>query len=1018
MAFDRKTLPPELLQALRRKHLIPFVGAGFSMSAGLPDWSKLLRQMATWCKQKRIGEHLLADVRHQVAKGKLIEAAGILRKEMEDPEFFRFLQQTFRRPGLEPAENHRLLVTIDFPFYLTTNYDGLIEGAYAAEKGRLLRMFTWQDTAVLANALADETPYLLKMHGDLDRPESIIAGQGDYREILFNGSAFEAYFAGLLQTNSLLFLGYGLEDLDFDLRFDKFHHVFKGYGREHYALVSSDKSNAAERRRYREWNISVIGYEKSAPHHPEVTEFLRVLRSATRAQSGQRPRHPARGIACDSTTKPSEGLPPSAKAPSNNLPRALTSFVGREQEVAELQQRLMQGPLVTLTGVGGCGKTRLAVQTAAGLLERFPDGISFVDLALGPDPVARPDVDHVATMISRKLGLPEAADTPILERLKAYLANREMLLLLDNFEHVIEVAPLVTDLLMAAPRLKVMVTSRTILRLRGEQAFDLSPLDTPDPKLLPSLETVSRYPAVTLFVDRARSVRDEFVLTSENALAVAELCRRLDGLPLAIELAAARIRLFGAPQALLARFEDWWRLLTCGPRDLPERQQTLRATIDWSYELLSEGEKELFQQLSVFAGTFTLEATEAVHLATSGMPAEFLDRLSSLIDQSLVRVAHQGQGGTRYSILGTVREYGLERLRESDAYPDIAHAHAQYYLRFAQKRLKKLRSSEEVPAFREIESEYDNLHAALERSRGADPNEQFAELALALGVYLQRRGFPHEAGRYIDAGLGAVRDSPSEHAQLRGKILRERASIAEDLHEWQVAREMIREALSLASASKEPCYVGDLLNLLGAAAYGEQEYLQARIHLIGALRQLSGADCQAIRASALNNLGLVECYDPDGDKSGAARYWEEVLVLRQKMGDSRGRAETLVNLGILAQIQKQWDDAWSLYGEALRIERELDHTTGIGRGLCNLGEVAWEEGRGKRVELACRLFAASERLFEEIGSPLWTHAADQLVTATRVRSDPEGALKAFRQAARQPSLAELSAWALTGTALS
>jgi len=354
----------------------------------------------------------------------------------------------------------------------------------------------------------------------------------------------------------------------------------------------------------------------------------------------------------------------------NNLPPQSTPLVGREWEVEEVRGRLGQEEvrLLTLKGPGGTGKTRLALQAAADLLEGFEDGVFFVSLAATTDP------DLFFKEIAGALGLRESGDVPLEDLLKESLGRRQLLLLLDNFEQVLEAAPLASELLSAAPRLKVLATSRIPLGLYGEHEYSVPPLSVPDPKRLPDLEALSQYEAVRLFIERAGAAKAGFGITSENAPAVAQICARLDGLPLSIELAAAREKLL-PPKAILTRLSNRLKLLTGGARDLPERQRTLRGAIEWSHDLLDDGERMLFARLSVFSGGRTLEAIEAICDPEGDLPVDALDGVSSLLDKSLLRQEEGPEDEPRFVMLETIHEYSREKLEQSGEAEEIGRAH-------------------------------------------------------------------------------------------------------------------------------------------------------------------------------------------------------------------------------------------------------------------------------------------------------------------------------------------------------
>lgn len=372
-----------------------------------------------------------------------------------------------------------------------------------------------------------------------------------------------------------------------------------------------------------------------------------------------------------------------AEARLANLPVQRTGFIGREKEAAAATELLLREGvrLVTVTGPGGIGKTRVAVHVASALAKHFPGGIHFVSLSSINDP------SFLASAIVRTLGIREAGGQFPLEILREALHDSlrdPMLLLLDNFEHLVQAAPVVAELLAMSPSLKIMVTSRAALHLYGEHEFPVPPLAMPNPLAMPPVNVLSRNPAVALFVERAIAVRPDFELNATNASAVAEICARLDGLPLAIELAAARVKVL-SPSSLLTRLASRLQLLTGGSKDLPQRQQTLRAAIDWSYDLLGPAEQKLFRRLSVFVGGWTLESAEAVCDAKADLNLDLLDAIASLVDKSLAQQIGQGKDEARFAMLETIREYAMEKLAASGEEPLTKRAHAAYCLVLAEE---------------------------------------------------------------------------------------------------------------------------------------------------------------------------------------------------------------------------------------------------------------------------------------------------------------------------------------------
>ena len=429
----------------------------------------------------------------------------------------------------------------------------------------------------------------------------------------------------------------------------------------------------------------------------------------------------------------------------NNLPLQPTPLVGREREVAEITDRVRSEEvrLLTLTGPGGTGKTRLALQAAADLLEEFEDGVFFVALATITDP------ELVPSTIAGPLGVKESAEQPLIESLKSYLQEKHLLLVLDNFEQVVQEAPVVGELVAACPKLKALATSRTPLRLYSEQEYPIPPLALPDPKLLPPVKVLTQYEAVRLFVERARAVKADFSVTNENAPAVAEICARLDGLPLAIELAGARIRML-SPQAMLTRLGNRLKLLKGGARDLPTRQQTLRGAIDWSYDLLEEEEKTLFGRLSVFSGGRTLEAIEEICDPEGDLDA--LEGVESLLQKSLLR-REEGVGGeSRFVMLETVHEYARERLEASDEAEETRRLHAEYFLALAEEAEPELSGADQLACLERLEAEHDNLRAALSWSLEKEP-ETALRLAGALARFWEMRARFLEGSSWLEAAL-------------------------------------------------------------------------------------------------------------------------------------------------------------------------------------------------------------------------------------------------------------------------
>jgi predicted ATPase/class 3 adenylate cyclase len=473
----------------------------------------------------------------------------------------------------------------------------------------------------------------------------------------------------------------------------------------------------------------------------------------------------------------------------NNLPLQPTPLVGREKEVSEVCD-LLRGEatrLLTLTGPGGIGKTRVALQAAADLLDDFTDGDFFVPLA------TLTEAELFLPALAETLGVKETGEQPLDETLKDYLGERRMLLVLDNFEQVLEAAPAVSELLSAAAGLKVLVTSRTPLRLYGEKEYAVPPLSVPDVRHLPDLKTLSQYEAVRLFIERAKSAKVDFEVTDDSAPAVAEICVRLDGLPLAIELAAARIKML-PPKAMLKRLGSRLKLLTGGARDLPERQRTLRATIEWSFALLEEGEQVLFARLAVFSGGRTLEAIEAICDAEGDLSAEAFEGVSSLVAMSLIRQEEGPGGEPRFVMLETVHEFAREKLQESAEAEEIKRLHAQYFLTLAEEAYPELKGADQLEWLERLEAEQDNIRVAFSWALERKEVEVALRMGGSLSWFWWVRDYYSEGRRWLEEALAMdVRGSP----EVRAMALAGAGGLAWQQGELDRAQEACEEGLEL-----------------------------------------------------------------------------------------------------------------------------------------------------------------------------------------------------------------------------
>ena len=645
----------------------------------------------------------------------------------------------------------------------------------------------------------------------------------------------------------------------------------------------------------------------------------------------------------------------------NNSPVQLTPLIGREKEVAAVQYLLQRQDvrLVTLTGPGGTGKTRLGLQVAAELSDLFADGVYFVNLASLSDPTL------VVTAIAQALGLKEMGDQQLLDLLKGYLRDKQLLLLLDNFEQVASAAVQVSGLLAACPHLKVIVTSRAVLHVRGEQEFPVPPLEVPDPKHLPDLVALSRYEAVELFLVRAQAVDPEFRLSTTNAPAIVEICVRLDGLPLAIELAAARIKLL-PPQALLARLGQRLVVLTSGPRDAPARQQTLRNTIAWSSNLLEAQEQRLFRRLSVFVGGCTLGAIEAVCIAleTSTPTMSMLDSVASLIDKSLLQQTEQEGEQPRLVMLETIREYGLEALETSGDMEITRQAHAMYYLEMAEKAEPELRGLQQAVWLERLEREHDNLRAAMQWSLEQGEDKHFREMALRLGgalrLFWMIRGHLSEGKGFLEQALTTRREIV---ASVRAKALNAAASLAVYMDECDRAESLCEESLTLCRKLGDRAGIAFCFHILGRAASISGNPAAACMRTEEALtlfKEVGDKD-----GIAWSLFDLAEFVSDQSEYTSAHALLEESLAMHKRSGNKRGIAFSLFRLAwVLFVAQGDPATAHSLLKEGLVLFRELGDKGNIAHCISLSGRLALSQGDSTAGR---SLLEESMRLFTEIG---------------------------------------------------
>jgi len=689
--------------------------------------------------------------------------------------------------------------------------------------------------------------------------------------------------------------------------------------------------------------------------------------------SRERPDRPA-------LPRPIERTAPSAEAEASRLPIWLSSFVGREVEVETVRTLLDPSTsavrLLTLLGPGGVGKTRLAIQATLELVRAYADGVVFVDLA----PLADPR--FVPATIARAHGIRETSRRSARDLLLEHLRPLEALLILDNFEHLLAAAPLLADLLRECPRLALLVTSRTPLRLRAERRFRIVPLATPALHRA-SFDEVTASPAVRLFVERAKTVAPEFALESSNAAAVAEVCRRLDGMPLAIELAAARAGLL-QPAALLQRLERRLPLLTRGAADLPERQQTLRHTLAWSLSLLGPAEQALFRRLAVFAGGCTLDAVEAVCQPDPELPEDLLEQLGALVDGSLVHKSVDTNNEPRFGMLETVREYAEERLAESAEVEATRRAHARFYLELAEQAVSRLGGPDQAVWLRRMEHELANLRAALDWLIERGDLVLALRLATAATWYWAHRAYFSDAQRLIRL----LRATEGQGGPERAAALLAAARLASTQADYGAQARYDAEATRLFRDVGDSAGTAEAVTDLGAAMWQQGRLDEAEPYLEEGLRLFRAlADSRGIAAAVLPLANLAR---DRGDFDAARPLYAEVLALRRAARDELWTAHVLNNLGWLELYAGHLDAARKLVEESLAIRRALGTPREAGVSQTLLGKVALCMGEPG---VAGAHFAECLATHRDVGNPWGIALALEGVAGLVAESQPERALR-------------------------
>jgi predicted ATPase/DNA-binding XRE family transcriptional regulator len=684
------------------------------------------------------------------------------------------------------------------------------------------------------------------------------------------------------------------------------------------------------------------------------------------------------------------------QAHPTNLAAPLTALIGREPELERLHKLLLldSARLVTLTGPPGIGKTRLSLEVGIELLDRFEDGVYFVGLASVADP------ELVAATIVHALGLPENSTELPADKLQRSLSSKQMLLLLDNFEQVLDASPFVLELLGACPHLKILITSREALHVNGEQQFPVPALATADPASLPPVQTLESVPSLALFSERARAVKQDFILTKQNATAVAAVCARLDGLPLAIELAAARIKML-SPQEMHTRLERRLTMLTGGPRNLPARQRTLRAAIDWSYNLLNEEEQTLFARLGVFVGGCTLEAANAICNVEAASSFEVKEGIESLLDKNLLKREEELEGESRFTRLETLREYAIERLELSGDVSTIRERHVEHYLALVLAAELQIKGKTQEECMLKLDREADNIRAALSWAVASGKLEAAARIVLALDSYWYMRGKVSEERRWLEAiaddanmgklpvmlqaelfnSLGYMLDAQSDYERASYylekslAILRQGGTevlLSDVLHRLGVlegfrgnyarAKNLLGEALDLCRETRGPREVGVLSHCLALIALFTGDYHEAESLETEAVRLLREVDDRWTTGLALGILGIALSRSGQLDRSEIA-FQEALKTLEGPGANSLSHGVVLMGLAEVTRERGDCQLAKTIYGDALKILRRTGHFPSIAFALVGLASLTQAEGEAEK---SASLFAALEGAGERV----------------------------------------------------
>jgi predicted ATPase/DNA-binding XRE family transcriptional regulator len=695
--------------------------------------------------------------------------------------------------------------------------------------------------------------------------------------------------------------------------------------------------------------------------------------------------------------------------PLTNLPAALTTFIGREKELDEITKLIARNRLVTLAGAGGIGKTSLSLQVGQKLLGEYSNGVWLVELAPILDPLLVPRVTATA------MGLRDEPGRPVIEILAAYLREKKMLIILDNCEHLLDAcARMAEKILQAAPNAQMLASSREPLGIRGEVTYRVPSLRLPDMEHLPPIASFSQYEAVGLFIDRATAVVPAFKVTKQNSSALVQICHRLDGIPLAIELAAAKVR-FISMEEIDKRLGNRFRLLIGGSRTALPQHQTLQATIDWSYDLLSPTEQTLFQHLSVFVNGWTLEAAESIAADTNIKSENILDLLSQLINKSLVN-KEETISKTRYRMLETIREYAFKKLTDSDELITICFRHLLFFAELVDEAERNFKGPDQALWYGRLDHELDNLRAAMTWFEGTENAEVRLRFSARLWRYWKNRGQTREGRGHLQRVLEDLPPGPARQTSAYARALTAAGSLAYYEGDFPYSDQSRKDALEIFRNLDDKVGIADCLNGLGNTAMSQGHYDSARGSYEESLLIRKDLGDQWGIARLLGNLGLLAYFQMDYVQARALHL--ESLTLFRELRDEEGIANELVNLGDVVRRQGELSIAHSFYKESAAISGKLKDKWGLGYALMGMADVALAQGDLSTSALLYRnCLIMFQKGADYVGLPF---ALESVAALELVKNQPEkavrilGAADTLRKNTNSPlPLSNLSAYQMT-----